>query len=310
MHSLEDYRRFLAVSDHRSISAAADALNISQPALSRSIRLLEDRFATSLFTRSGQGVELTEAGKILFVHAHRATRSIEGAREEIMHSVLKTELVLRICSGAGWGFSILPAIVRDFLSDHPDCSVQLDVIANADRARGLETRNYDLAFGVISPEFIESGKFQLESLCAARNSVYCHQNHPLVGQAGIDDEDLQRYRWIQHKFEYDYDQVTAPRPNTSFALRTGSLLVAMETIRNSSLLMSASKIMRPAFARMEIVPLMDDPHTETLQSGLITLTGIELRPLARKFVRYVRNAVQRLDLDGTYDRQASTGHTN
>ena len=62
-------RSFLTVADTGSITTAADALNVSQPALTKSIQKLENDVGTKLFTRIPKGVQLTKAGEILAHHA-------------------------------------------------------------------------------------------------------------------------------------------------------------------------------------------------------------------------------------------------
>lgn len=70
--SLSSYRIFYVVALEGNISRAAERLFISQPAISRSIRKLEDSLETTLFLRSSRGVVLTEEGKILFDHVKEA----------------------------------------------------------------------------------------------------------------------------------------------------------------------------------------------------------------------------------------------
>src|SRR5262245_5745600 len=57
------------VATHRSFARAARALNITQPALSRSVQMLEARLGSRLFDRSSTGVELTDAGRLLLEQA-------------------------------------------------------------------------------------------------------------------------------------------------------------------------------------------------------------------------------------------------
>jgi DNA-binding transcriptional LysR family regulator len=62
---LKHFRYFLAVADEGTFTGAAERLRMTQPALSRAIRTLEDAAGTALFVRSPQGAELTEAGRLL-----------------------------------------------------------------------------------------------------------------------------------------------------------------------------------------------------------------------------------------------------
>jgi len=80
---LKQLRALLTVSETRSVTRAAAVLNLVQPAVSRQLRLLEEEMGAPLFTRERNGMELTDAGKVLAEHARRALRELEQARAEI-----------------------------------------------------------------------------------------------------------------------------------------------------------------------------------------------------------------------------------
>jgi LysR family transcriptional regulator, nitrogen assimilation regulatory protein len=76
-------RTFRCVAELGSLSKAADKLRIAQPALSRQIKLLEHELRTDLFTRSGRGMVLTEAGRILLARTAGIVRQIDQIRDDI-----------------------------------------------------------------------------------------------------------------------------------------------------------------------------------------------------------------------------------
>jgi LysR family transcriptional regulator, nitrogen assimilation regulatory protein len=76
-------RTFRSVAELGSLSKAADKLRIAQPALSRQIKLLEHELRTDLFTRSGRGMVLTEAGRILLARTAGIVRQIDQIRDDI-----------------------------------------------------------------------------------------------------------------------------------------------------------------------------------------------------------------------------------
>ena len=285
---MEDYIRFLAVAEHRSISRAAEALHVSQPALSRTISLMEGDLGTRLFERTRQGVQLSEAGKTLYLYASRAVRAINNAREEIDYSLRQTDLVLRICCGDSWGFGILPPIVRRFSEDHPDVFLQVDILDHESRIQGLETRSHAIAFGVISPEVLATRAYDFEPLVEAPYDVYCDEAHPLRAKAEVTASDLLSFNWINHKFEYDYDPSYALKTKRHFAIRTNAILHAIDAMRGSTYLLSTAKTLQGHFARAGIVPLIEDPESPIFVSGAITARNAHLRSATREFLAYVR----------------------
>ena len=76
---LRDLRSFLAVVDELSFTRAAEALFVSQPALSKQVRALETRLDAELFTRGHRSIALTEAGSALVAPARRIVAEWDGA---------------------------------------------------------------------------------------------------------------------------------------------------------------------------------------------------------------------------------------
>ena len=76
--NLSLYRIFYAAALAGNISKAADELFISQPAISQSIKKLEQSLDTALFVRNSRGVQLTEEGELLFAHVKSAFQTLEA----------------------------------------------------------------------------------------------------------------------------------------------------------------------------------------------------------------------------------------
>ena len=80
---LRDLRTFVAVAQQRSFSRAAEALHVSQPALSEQVRKLEDELGATLFERTSRGVVLTDAGEALLPHARTVLAQADIATEAV-----------------------------------------------------------------------------------------------------------------------------------------------------------------------------------------------------------------------------------
>lgn len=117
---------FCAVVDRGSFSGAAEDLGISQPAVSAQIRSLEERLGHRLLDRSGR-VTLTEGGQVLEAYARRII-ALEVDLERAMGEVgdrIAGRLV--VGSSTGPGEILLPRLLADFRSEHPDVTVSLVV---------------------------------------------------------------------------------------------------------------------------------------------------------------------------------------
>ena len=119
---MRELRQFLEVANRRSISRAAEVLNLSQPALSRAIQKLEESYGAPLFIRNGGGVALSPYGLALYSRAVRVLPAFDEAREEIEHLRGRALAKLHVASGDLWGFVILPGVNQQFAALIPTSS--------------------------------------------------------------------------------------------------------------------------------------------------------------------------------------------
>ena len=96
--SYDYYKTFYYVAKFRNITAAANALFLSQPCVSRRIENLEAELGCELFIRSKKGVVLTPEGEILYRYVSRADRSITEAEEALTEARSLNKGVLRIAA--------------------------------------------------------------------------------------------------------------------------------------------------------------------------------------------------------------------
>lgn len=116
---------FSVVADAGNISRAADALHLSQPAVSGQLKLLQESFGEPLYRRHGHGIALTPAGERLAAHARQLRQvflQAQSARDEWRG--LEAGL-LRLGASTTPASYLLPALVADFRRRHPAVAVQL-----------------------------------------------------------------------------------------------------------------------------------------------------------------------------------------
>ncbi len=123
--TLEQLRAFALVAEHGSISRAAEARHLSQPALSSQLRQLASAFGARLYTRHHRGVTLTEAGRRLLPHAQAALRALQGARGLSSALSAGTSGSVRIAASMTVAVYYLPPVLTAFRRARPDVQVQL-----------------------------------------------------------------------------------------------------------------------------------------------------------------------------------------
>ena len=143
---LENYRVFCKVAQHKSFSGAAQELFLSQPAVSQSVRQLEEQLGMQLFGRSSKKVELTPQGSILYEYASSALGLLESAEQQL--SGLQTLGAGQLRLGAGditARHLLLPALER-FHQLYPKVHLSIFNRTSASSLELLHAGRIDAAF--------------------------------------------------------------------------------------------------------------------------------------------------------------------
>lgn len=156
--NLSLYRIFYATALAGNISKAADDLFISQPAISQSIKKLEQSLDTPLFVRNSRGVQLTEEGELLFAHVKSAFQTLEAGEQELR---LRRELGvghLRIGVSSTLCKYVLLPYLTDFVKLHPHIQVTIACQSTNHTLQMLEHGDLDLGL-TGRPENLHGMKF-------------------------------------------------------------------------------------------------------------------------------------------------------
>lgn len=119
-------RYFLCVAEARSFSKAAELLFVAQPALSRQVRKLEDELEVKLFTRTPTGVELTDAGLLLFQRAQMLLRQLSQAADDVRAKGSAISGAITVGVPPVTGELLIPSVMQRCLHEYPN--IQLKVV--------------------------------------------------------------------------------------------------------------------------------------------------------------------------------------
>ncbi|MCQ0987297.1 LysR family transcriptional regulator [Jiella marina] len=118
-------RIFHAAAEAGSFTHAADALNLSQSAISRQVAALENEIGVPLFHRHARGLVLSEQGELLFQTANDVLKRLETVRMQLTETKEKPTGKLRVTTTVGLGSGWLTERAREFLELYPDLELQL-----------------------------------------------------------------------------------------------------------------------------------------------------------------------------------------
>ncbi|MGE3065991.1 MAG: LysR family transcriptional regulator [Hyphomicrobiaceae bacterium] len=143
--NLDQLQTFVDVIAHGSFSAAAERLNVSQPAVSLQIRQLEKRLGVRLIERVGKRATPTPAGAELLRHARQIDQLVTAARDSMVPHAKGVAGRVRVGTGATACIYVLPTILRTLRKRFPDLEVIVSTGNSADILRQLEDNDLDVA---------------------------------------------------------------------------------------------------------------------------------------------------------------------
>jgi DNA-binding transcriptional LysR family regulator len=168
-------RIFHAVADVGSLTHAGDKLNLSQSAVSRQIRGLEEQLNTNLFHRHARGLILTEQGELLFDATSAMTKRLETATARIRDSEEEVFGELRVTTTTGFGTLWLAPRLPKLYEKYPDLKVDLML---EERVLDLPMREADVAIRMKEPSQADLIRKRLMTvrMCLYASPAYLAQN--------------------------------------------------------------------------------------------------------------------------------------
>ncbi len=149
---LEQLRTLVAAAEAGSLSAAARARHLTQPAVSLQVKALEGDLGARLFHRLGRGVELTEAGRAVLGHARTALAAERAARAEVeeLRGLGRGRVRLGVTDAAAG--NVLPGVFVTYHRRHPMIEVAVEVNSTGPLVAGLREGRLDLVLGTLPVE--------------------------------------------------------------------------------------------------------------------------------------------------------------
>lgn len=141
-------RSFLAVTEHKSLSAAARALNLTQPTLGRHIEALEQALGVKLFARSVHGLTASDAALDLVPHAKAMASTAAALERTATGEAADDRGTVRVTASDVIGSEVLPAIFARARARYPGIALEL---ALSNRNENLMLREADIAVRMIRP---------------------------------------------------------------------------------------------------------------------------------------------------------------
>lgn len=289
-------RALVRTVERGSITAAARDLGISQPAVSKLLRGLEERVGTRLFERSTRAVRPTAQGLSLYEATGAALASIDAAIEGTRSEAGKVAGVLRLHAPTCIGERHLHRIVMDFQDAHPDVSVELTL---ENRSVDLIFENVDLALRMGRPTdqtlIIRRIGMSRRILVASQDYLNARGQIRSLGELGrhsivVTNASLRGGALCLRKGKEKADIRVAPKMTTNNAQILIDALKAGRGIGTAQVLLVADELRRG-----ELVRVLPRYEIEPTELYLVYPSSKFLRPTVRAFVDFAMPALRRIE---------------
>ncbi|WP_248807288.1 LysR family transcriptional regulator [Pseudomonas sp. MWU13-2100] len=189
---LRDLTYFETIAELGHLGRAAQKLNRSQPALTKSIQRLEESFGTKLFEREGRRIKLTPVGELLQQRGRQLQQSIAETHREIRDFASGVLGNIRLGCAASMAEYLLPQLTAALLERAPEITLSLAIGQDDMLRESLRSGRLDM---VICPLFDDDLQLLSHPLFDDEAVVVASRNHPIF-DAPIRLSELGRYRWV------------------------------------------------------------------------------------------------------------------
>lgn len=299
---LSSIQAFVAVIKAGSIHSAARDLGLSQPAMSKALRALEEELATPLLLRSINGVEPTEYGKVFYQRAQIVIDELRKAQEDVIQLRGKLEGSLTVAIAPASTMQLAPMVFKDFRRKCPDVKLHIVEGIWPSVAEPLRNGTVDLALSPVLDE-ISGSEWAVEKLLDVQMAVVVRPGHPLVAATSL--RDLIQGDWL-HQGTSSSASVLIRRIFEDQNLRVPSVSVESRSLTATIIMLQTMDLiavmpramLESGVVKGTLVALELKEHSRANQLGLIYRRDRPLTRVAQIFATLTRRAAAHLSQVG------------
>lgn len=266
---LRQLKHFVAVFERGNLSKAAEAIPLSQPALTRSVKTLEDQLGVELFDRHARGATPTAAGERLYHHAKSILAECARAQRDAAQPIGELSGTVSVGIGAMFATEIFDEMIGRFCKQHPNVIVQVKQGYFEELINLIDLGQIEIAF-INFPLLALPESMEFEPLIQLRTSVFVAADHPAAKIPDVSMKHLSDCLWAT------VDQPHATEVLDSLFLSEGVPRPRPALLANSLTLIK-SLVLSANFAGL----LPDHLFAEEIKAGTVCRLGLASTPLVR-----------------------------
>lgn len=299
---LRDVEYFAAIAEHRHIGRAAEALGLSQPALSRSLGRLETSIAAKLVTRTPKGVELTAVGSALLARVRPLRLAVDDVLREATELSQGVAGAVRVGVGPAAADHFLPKACAALFRETARVTVKSTIGPHRVIMPALLSGEVDLLVsGIGTPA---DDRVVREHLYDVGFAVVVSARHRLASRKSVTLNELAAERWTGSSqndmwpaLQRAFEQQGLPAPDLVFDALAS--LPTLELVADSELVGFVSRqVLQRATPRLGVVELAVKGCKWSREMGMSYRKNAYLSPVVLRFMEIVRATAKRINSSG------------
>lgn len=291
---LSQLRNLVAIAEAGSVRQAARNLNVSQSAVTKSIRQLEDELGVVLLHRTSHGVVPTAAGEAVLLRARVVEAELREARNDVQTVQGGMSGEIRISASPSVATGLLPKAVTQFRRTRPHVSIHIEEGVYPDQLPDVRSGNIDFAICLV-PERPSDEGLDCELLVKDRLALAVRPENPLAARSGLRLHDLVDREWVIYRrgrtgrdiFEQTFINNDLPTPART--IYCASFVFALKLVESSDFITLVPKhLFSGRSTSMAIVPLHLDTSMPPWNVAVISRARHTLSPVCQAFLHDLR----------------------
>jgi DNA-binding transcriptional LysR family regulator len=291
MNDLRQLRHFVALAEYGHFARAADAVHLSQPALSRSIQALEAGLGCGLVDRHSRGISLTAHGELVLEHARRLLAGSQALSNAVSQLGNLASGEVRLGAGPYPAARLVPQAMGAFAERFPRVRLQLTI----DAWQQLRTRLLDNEIELFVAdvrEFQDDPRLQIQALRPHPAVLFCHPQHPLLARPRLTVRDLLDYPLAGTRLPQEVANALQRLSGgeAPLSIECDNFMVLKELVSASHVLsMSPWDVIAQdvAAGRLAVLPLSSGELPQRSAYGIVSRAGHSLSPGAAELLRVI-----------------------
>ena len=201
---LRQLRLFIEVAKHKSITKAAENMHISQPALSKTLRALEDELGMTLIIRTNKTSDLTDAGKVVLEYALRMTVLVDEMKTTLIDMTNLSRGQINIGLPPFIGSLFFPRVMAKFHHAFPNIELNITEYGGARVVKSVEEGEFELGVAVLP---IDEQQFSVYPIVEEEMRLVVYKDHHLSDRVEVELKELREEEFIFYHEEFALNQI-------------------------------------------------------------------------------------------------------